>query len=114
VIANALAYCAAMVHGNLSRISRLQIQKAKQARWQIPSAPKVEAEAREDIAPPAAKVTSEQIPGIDILELEEAVKSLWQAQIFASTGMGCTGPVILIAEEDKARAIQILKANQYL
>lgn len=114
VVANALTYCASMVNGGLNKTSQQQIQKAKEAGWQIPAAPKVEAEAKEEIAPPPAKVTGEQIPGIDILELEEAVKSLWKEQVFASTGMGCTGPVILIAEEDKPKAIQILKANQYL
>ncbi|MGS0764950.1 glycine/sarcosine/betaine reductase complex component C subunit alpha [Syntrophomonas curvata] len=114
VIANALTYCASMADGGLNRISRMQIQKAKEAGWQMPAAPKAEAEAKEDIAPPPAKVTGEQIPGIDILELEEAMKSLWKEQVFASTGMGCTGPVILIAEEDKSKAIQILKANRYL
>jgi len=114
VVANALTYTASMVRGGLSKISQTEIQKAKKAGWEIPAAPKVEAEAKEEIVPPSTKVTGEQIPGIDILELEEAVKSLWKEQIFASTGMGCTGPVILIADEDKAKALEILKANRYL
>ena len=64
--------------------------------------------------PPPAKITAEQIPGIDILELEDAVKVLWKNKIFASSGMGCTGPVILVAGEDKASALEILRANQYI
>lgn len=114
VVANAITYIAAMVRGGLSQKIQTEVQKAKKAGWEIPAAPKVEAETKEEIVPPPAKVTGDQIPGIDILELEDAVKSLWKEKIFASTGMGCTGPVILIADEDKAKALEILKANQYL
>jgi hypothetical protein len=49
-------------------------------------------------------VTAEQIPGIDIMELDDAVRALWKEQIFAATGMGCTGPIILVAAEDKEKA----------
>ena len=114
VVADAISYCASMVDGGLDKIRQAEIKKAQQAGWKVPTAPKVEAAVRDEITPPPAKVTGEQIPGIDILELEDAVKSLWKDQIFASTGMGCTGPVILIAGEDKEKAIEILKANQYL
>lgn len=114
VVANAISYCASMVSGGLDKIKQGEIRKAQQAGWTVPSAPKVEAAARDEIAPPPAKVTDDQIPGVDILELDDAVKSLWKERIFASTGMGCTGPVILIAGEDKEKAIKILRANQYL
>ena len=114
VIAGAINYCASMVKGGLQRIAATEIRKAQQAGWEIPAAPAVAADAEREITPPPAKVTGEQLPGVDILELEDAVTSLWKNEIFASSGMGCTGPVILIAGEDKEKALEILRANQYL
>ncbi len=113
VIAGAINYCASMVRGGLQQITADETRKAKHAGWEIP-APTIAVDAKEEVTPPPAKITGEQIPGIDILELEDAVKSLWKNEIFASSGMGCTGPVILIAGEDKEKAVEILKANQYL
>jgi hypothetical protein len=46
--------------------------------------------------------------------LEDAVKTLWKNNIFASSGMGCTGPIVLVAGEDKANALEILKVHQYI
>lgn len=64
-------------------------------------------------APPAKAVTHE-IPGIDILALEEAVHHLWSRSIYAASGMGCTGPVVLVAAEDAAAAHQALATGGYL
>lgn len=64
-------------------------------------------------APPAKPVTAE-IPGVEILELEDAVQLLWQSHIYAQSGMGCTGPIILVAPEDKEAAVRILKEAGYL
>jgi len=48
------------------------------------------------------------------MEIEDAVRLLWKEKIYAESGMGCTGPVIMIAPEDKERALQLLKENGYL
>lgn len=114
VVRDALCYTAAMVRGNISQIQKEEITKAKKAGWQVPVSQPAAAEKGSDIVPPAAKVTAEQIPGIDIMELDDAVRALWKEQIFAATGMGCTGPIILVAAEDKEKAREILKAGGYL
>ena len=113
VIAGAINYCAAMVRGGLKQVASQEITKAQQAGWKIPASP-VTVPAKEEINPPPAKITAEQITGIDILELEDAVKTLWKNNIFASSGMGCTGPIVLVAGEDKANALEILKVHQYI
>ena len=113
VIAAAINYCASMVSGNLKSIAAEEILKAQQAGWGIPAS-SAAAQMSEEITPPPAKITAEQISGIDILELEDAVKILWKNKIFASSGMGCTGPVILVAGEDKDLALEVLKTNQYI
>lgn len=70
--------------------------------------------AQEEITPPPEKTVTEEIPGIEILELEDAVQVLWKADIFAKTGMGCTGPIIIVAPEDKDKSIELLEEANYL
>ena len=49
-----------------------------------------------------------------ILELETAVELLMRNGIYAESGMGCTGPVILVSKQNKEKATEILKNNNYL
>jgi hypothetical protein len=48
------------------------------------------------------------------MELEDAVQSLWQAGLYAESGMGCTGPIVMVAEEDLDQALAVLKNKKYL
>lgn len=107
VIANAVKFMAEVSRGNLLEIVKEEIKKAEKAGLkdiiselkESKSAP-----AAEEITAPAKKVTGEEIAGIDILEIESAKESLWKEDIYAETGMGCTGPVILVAEDDYQQA----------
>nr|PZN70402.1 MAG: glycine reductase [Bacillota bacterium] len=65
-------------------------------------------------APPPEKVATAEIPGVDILELEEAVACLWRRGIYAKSGMGCTGPVVLVAEEDLEAARAVLREAGFI
>jgi len=68
----------------------------------------------EDTASPPAKPVSEEIAGIDILDLEAAVREVWKESNFASMGMGCTEPVILTDAEDYEKVRQVLIKKGYL
>jgi len=68
----------------------------------------------ETITAPPEKIVTEEIAGIEILELEDAVLVLWAKGIYATSGMGCTGPIILVAPEDEAVAREALAAAGYL
>ena len=58
------------------------------------------------------EVVTGSISGIDIMNLEDAVKALWKAGIYAESGMGCTGPIVMVSEERLQAAMQVLgKAN---
>jgi len=57
---------------------------------------------------PAKEIVTYQISGIDILEIEDACRKLWQENIYAETGMGCTGPIILVSDANANKAKQIL------
>ncbi|WP_296865359.1 glycine/sarcosine/betaine reductase complex component C subunit alpha [Thermosyntropha sp.] len=114
VIANAIEYCASMVRGKLLKIKEEEIAKAERAGW-IVEAPKAEKKAEEEtVEMPPEKVVESQISGIDILEIDDAVKALWKNKIYASSGMGCTGPVVLVAKEDYEKALEVLKNSGFL
>ncbi len=112
VIANAIQYMAEVSRGNLLEVTKEEMKKAKNAGLtdlieELKS--KSETPEVEDVKQPDKKVTGEEIAGIDILEIEAAQKSLWKENIYAETGMGCTGPVVLVAEEDEEKAREVLK-----
>ena len=48
------------------------------------------------------------------MDLEEAVKALWKKEIYAESGMGCTGPVIRVSEVKLAEAQTVLRAAGYI
>ena len=75
---------------------------------------KVAAAPQDEVQAPPAVPTDEEIHGIDVLDLELAVRCLWKENIYAEAAMGCTGPVVKLAGSslDKARAV--LTASGYL
>ncbi|KAF0197499.1 MAG: glycine reductase [Bacillota bacterium] len=117
VVAGAIKYAGDVAKGKLLDVVAQEFVAAnkadlpglfkKEAKAEIP------AEEKEIILPPAKPVT-EEISGIDILDLETAVREVWKVGIFATTGMGCTGPVILTAKEDHAKALSILVKAGYV
>lgn len=58
-------------------------------------------------------VTS-QIAGIEIMDLEDGVKVLWKLGIYAESGMGCTGPIILVSDANYEKAAEELKKAGYI
>lgn len=69
--------------------------------------------ASEEVEIPPKKVVTFAIPGIDILDLDDACKALWREGIYSESGMGCTGPVILVNEHDDQKSMEILKKTGY-
>lgn len=67
----------------------------------------------EEVKMPPKKVVTFAIPGIDILDLENACKALWKEDIYSESGMGCTGPVLLVSDKECEKAIEILKKTGY-
>mgnify|MGYP007037155625 CR=1 FL=1 len=63
---------------------------------------------------PEKEVCTAQIPGIEVMGLEDAVKTLWKAGIYAESGMGCTGPMLLVAEDNKEKGKELVKAAGYI
>ncbi|MGE5454385.1 MAG: glycine/sarcosine/betaine reductase complex component C subunit alpha [Methylocystaceae bacterium] len=113
VIAGAIKYCADIVRGKIMDVAAREIAAAEKAGWKVEKPKKDTNENKIITAPPAKPVTS-QLSGIDILQLEDAVQCLWAAGVYASSGMGCTGPVLLVADEDRNQAQALLSDKGFI
>ena len=118
VIANALSLTAESVRGDLpGRVARELSAAGAAGLDAVLGSFRVgkeeAAEAGESLPPPAVP-TDAEIHGIDVLDMESAVRVLWKAGIYAESAMGCTGPVIKLAAAAKDGAVERLKGAGYL
>lgn len=60
----------------------------------------IKAQEAGGVQKPPAKPVDQEITGIDVLQIEDATEALWKENIYAEAGMGCTGPVVMVAPED--------------
>ncbi|MGB4503336.1 MAG: glycine/sarcosine/betaine reductase complex component C subunit alpha [Syntrophaceticus sp.] len=119
VIAGAINFAAQCARGKLLDKARAEFSAAKKAGWDqliqsLAAADTAKKGETADIAPPPKKIVSADIPGIEVMEIEDAVQVLWKENIYAESGMGCTGPIIMVAPDDKERAVELLRENGYL
>jgi len=119
VVAGAIVYAAACAKGELVQKVNAEFSAAKRAGLDAlltvePTAPAQAAQSTEKVIAPPEKIVTEEIAGIEILELEDAVEALWKKGIYATSGMGCTGPIVLVAPEDLPAAQDCLKEAGYL
>jgi hypothetical protein len=118
LIANALVYAADMVRGKVFEVADKEFAAAEKAGLDnILAARKAAAkpaEAEEEVKAPPAEPCVASIPGIEVMDLEDAAKALWKAGIYAETGMGCTGPLVMMSEANKEKAVEILKKAGYI
>ena len=118
LIANALEFAAQLVRGKVFQVAAEEFAKAEKAGLSKilearKAAAKPAAEEEEVKAPPAEPVTA-SIPGIEVMDLEDAVKALWKAGIYAESGTGCTGPLVMMSEANHAKALEILQKAGYV
>lgn len=118
LIANALEYAAQLVRGKVFQVAKQEFAKAEKAGLSRilearRASAKPAASAETVQAPPAEPVTA-SIPGIEVMDLEEAVQALWKAGIYAESGMGCTGPLVMMSQANYSRALEILKKAGYV
>jgi glycine reductase len=110
LIANALEYAAALVRGEVFRIAKEEFAKAERAGLsKILAARKIckPAETETIQAPPQEPCTA-SIAGIEVMDLDNAAKLLWKNGIYSETGMGCTGPLVMMSEKNQDRALELL------
>ena len=118
VIAGAIGYAGLCAYGNLlekvdDEFDKANIAGLKKIIQEIESKDNTE-KSGDKVEIPPSKPTPADISGIDILELDDAVSSLWKEQIYATSGMGCTGPIVMVANEDLDKAKKVLKDKGYI
>ena len=117
LITGAIRYAAQLVRGKVFAVSAKEFEAAGNAGFKEILAERKAAEKpapEEEVTAPPKEVVTEQIPGIEIMDLEDGVKALWKEGIYADSGMGCTGPIILVSDAKKKQAQSILKDKGYL
>ena len=117
LICEALRYCAKCAENNVLTIAKNEFEKANKAGLKEIIAKntkeKKKEESDEEIKMPPKKVVTYAIAGIDILELDDACRALWKAGIYSESGMGCTGPIVLVGEDESDAAVEVLKKAGY-
>ncbi|MSR94769.1 glycine reductase [Clostridiaceae bacterium 68-1-5] len=117
LIAGAIRYAAELVRGKVFEVAKKEFAAAKKAGLTEILAARKGAEkpaAAEEVAAPPKEVVTEQIAGIEIMDLEDGVKTLWKLGIYAESGMGCTGPIILVSAQNLEKAAEELKKAGYI
>lgn len=115
VVSNALEYAYDVAKGNVSEIAKEEFINAKKSKFEaiIESVTKKEVKVSEDVKMPDKQVVTTQISGIDIMDLEDAVKELWKSGVYAESGMGCTGPIVLVNDAKGEVAVEMLLKAGY-
>ena len=120
LIANAIEYAAQLVRGKVFEVAKKEFEAAEKAglsrilEARKAAAKGASAAAEEEVKCPPAEPCTASIPGIEVMDLEDAAKVLWKAGIYAETGMGCTGPLVMMSEANHEKAVELLKGAGYI
>ena len=117
VIGQAIEYAASLSQGKLETVYKQELALAKKAgldRLLQERKESAAGKAVEEIKAPPSEVVTEQIEGIDVLDLEDAVHLLWSKNIYAESGMGCTGPIVRVSTANLDQAADILRQGGYV
>jgi len=118
VVANAIEFASELVRGHYKDVAAKEFASAEKAKLKTlleahraaGSSAAGSAPAKE---PPKEPVTAE-ISGIEITDLDDAVAALWKEDIYAQSGMGCTGPVVMVNEGKLKQAESILATKGFI
>jgi len=118
VVANAIEFAAELVQGRYKEVAEKEFAAAEKAKLKtvlesIRAANTPEEGSAPVKEPPKEPVTAE-ISGIEITDLDDAVAALWKESIYAQSGMGCTGPVVMVNEEKLKKAEAILSDKGFI
>lgn len=117
LITGALEFAKELVDGNYQAIMAEEFAKANKAGLEAilnEFKQTKQAEAKQEVKAPPKEVVTEEILGIEIMDLEDAVSCLWAEGIYAESGMGCTGPMALVSEHNLSKAKEILSKAKYI
>jgi len=113
VIAGAVAYASEIIKNNVRKITAEEFEKANKAGLKellnsLKQKKPADGADYHEVKEPPKEIVTAQIPGIEVMDLEDAVTALWKEKIYAESGMGCTGPIVRISDSNKLKAESIL------
>ena len=119
VIAGAIQYASELLKNDMFAIAKSEFAAAKAAGLiqilnDIKNSAKGEHSSDKTVKPPEKEIVTYEIHGIEVIDLDDAAASLWKGGIYAETGMGCTGPVVLVSGANAEKAKAILKDGKYI
>lgn len=123
VIKGAIEYAYEVSKGNISKVIQCEKKKLKDAKFaEIIAGLKtckasVGANAtavKSDKPLPEKEVVTADISGLDVMDLDDAVLVLMNEGIYAESGMGCTGPIILVNTSNRDKATKLLIENKFI
>lgn len=118
VVAKALQYAYEVAVGEVNQKARDEYKKAQKAGidkiFAELKSKKQDSKPAEEIKAPEKEIVTSSIPGVEVMELEDAVKALWKNGIYAESGMGCTGPIVMVNPEKEEQATKILQSEGYI
>ena len=118
VIANAIRFAAQLVRGKVFDVAKAEFEAANKAGLKAicdeHKASAKSAAPAEEVKEPPKEIVTAAIPGIEVMDLEDAVKTVWKLGVYAESGMGCTGPILLVAPENLDKARAALKEAGYI
>ena len=119
LIANALKFAGQLVKGGVFKIAAAEFAAAEKAGLakaieKRKASAKPAAEEAETVEAPPKEPCTSSIPGIEVMDLEDAVQVLWKAGIYAESGMGCTGPLVMMSDANAEKAAELLKEAGFI
>ena len=118
VVANAIEFAAELVRGHYKEVTAKEFAAAEKAKLksilEAHRAASAPAAAAAPAKEPAKEPVTAEISGIEITDLDDAVAALWAEDIYAQSGMGCTGPVVMVNEGKLEQAEKILSAKGFI
>ena len=118
LIENAILYAAELVENNVLKVAAEEYALAEKAGLSklLKERRANGAKKEEPAAVPEVKKEpcTFSVAGIDVTDIEDAAAVLLRAGIYSETGMGCTGPLIILPERQKDEAVKLLKEAGYI
>lgn len=119
LVANAISYGGEVARGKVLEVAKKEFEKANKAGLkkilaELTKEVKKSDDDDEEVEAPPKEIVTGTIAGIDIMELEDAVKVLWKNGIYAESGMGCTGPILMVNDGKLEKSKEILAKEGYI
>ena len=116
LITNAILYAAELIENGVAAIAAAEYEKADKAGLSKLLEARRAGEKKPEAPVPEVKKEpcTFSVAGIDVTDIEDAAAVLLRAGIYAETGMGCTGPLVMLPERHKEQAVRLLREAGYI